>query len=316
VWNQFGLDKGRSRNLGMCGVWYGASRVRRGGNRTSLPISNKRSAHVNGLTSLGNPLRLATLPNASAYHWSMPDGGSRPPKWAYEELVLACDLVMQNGQRSLSAEHPKVIELSELLRKMTIYPAAGRPDNFRNPNGVGRKTADIATALPGYAGVPTHGGALDKEVISEFIAKPDVMHNLAEEIRGDLAHGEPPDLPVDVPYEDTGVLEGRYLLRLHAYRERKPGLRRRKIESVRARGLPLACEVCGFDFGRVYGERGDGYIECHHVDPLHVTGERSVRLADLALLCSNCHRMIHTKPPWPTPSELLAIMDAQRSGTK
>lgn len=132
--------------------------------------------------------------------------------------MLACDLVMQNGQRSMPAGHPKVIELSDLLRTMTIYPVAGRSANFRNPNGVGRKTADIATSLPGYAGVPTHGGALDKEVINEFIAKPDVMHNLAEEIRGRLAHGEPPDLPADVPYEDTGVMEGKYLLRMHVSR--------------------------------------------------------------------------------------------------
>jgi putative restriction endonuclease len=27
-----------------------------------------------------------------------------------------------------------------------------------------------------------------------------------------------------------------------------------------------------------------------------------------ALLCSNCHRMIHRKPPWPTPAQLRAII--------
>lgn len=258
-------------------------------------------------------MRLATLPDVSVYDERMPDGGSRPPKWAYEELVLACDLVMQNGERSLPAEHPKVIELSDLLQKMSIYPVTDRPSNFRNRNGVGRKTADIATALPGYTGVATHGGALDKKVINEFIAQPDVMHDLAERIRLEIAHGEPPDLPAEIGYEDASVMEGKYLLRWHAYRERKPALRRKKIENVLAKGGHLACEVCEFDFAHFYGERGQGYIECHHVEPLHVTGERSVRLADLALLCSNCHRMIHTKPPWPTPADLRDIVQVQQT---
>jgi 5-methylcytosine-specific restriction enzyme A len=31
-----------------------------------------------------------------------------------------------------------------------------------------------------------------------------------------------------------------------------------------------------------------------------------VSISDLALLCSNCHRMIHAKPPWPTPAELFS----------
>lgn len=106
-------------------------------------------------------------------------------------------------------------------------------------------------------------------------------------------------------------MEGRYLLRWHAYRERNPALRRKKITSVIAAGGSLACEVCEFDFGDFYGERGHGYIECHHVEPLHVGGERARGIRDLALLCSNCHRMIHTRPPWPTPAELRELIRRQ-----
>jgi predicted HNH restriction endonuclease len=28
--------------------------------------------------------------------------------------------------------------------------------------------------------------------------------------------------------------------------------------------------VCGFDFAQTYGDRGKGFIECHHIVPLHV----------------------------------------------
>lgn len=66
----------------------------------------------------------------------------------------------------------------------------------------------------------------------------------------------------------------------------------------------MACEGCGFDFGKVYGDRGAGYIECHHAVPLHASGETTTRLKDLVLLCSNYHRMIHRASLWLTPDEL------------
>jgi 5-methylcytosine-specific restriction protein A len=238
----------------------------------------------------------------------MPEAGRRAPDWEWDEIVLACDLVWQNGWQQLPAEDPQVIELSRLLGLMSIHPAEVRGDKFRNPNGVGRKTADLVTNRPGYPGKPTNGGRRDKDVIAGFLAKPDTMHAMAKSIRASVATGEPPDFPDDVGYEGESEMEGRYLLRWHAYRERNPALRRKKIASVKASGAALACEVCEFDFGEVYGERGQGFIECHHVEPLHVGGQKARTVRDLALLCSNCHRMIHTKPPWPTPLELRAVM--------
>jgi 5-methylcytosine-specific restriction protein A len=194
---------------------------------------------------------------------------------------------------------------------MSIHPDEVRGDKFRNANGVGRKTADLATNRPGYAGKATNGGRRDKEVIERFLLEPDVMHAMADSIRASVGTGEPPDFPSDVGYEGESELEGRYLLRWHAYRERNPALRRKKIKSVIEAGGSLSCEVCEFDFNDFYGERGQGYIECHHVEPLHVGGERARTIRDLALLCSNCHRMIHTRPPWPTPAELREIVRRQ-----
>ncbi|WP_421989133.1 HNH endonuclease [Roseococcus sp.] len=41
-----------------------------------------------------------------------------------------------------------------------------------------------------------------------------------------------------------------------------------------------------------YGERGRGFIECHHTRPLHTLrpGDKT-KIADLVLVCSNCHWM-------------------------
>lgn len=90
----------------------------------------------------------------------------------------------------------------------------------------------------------------------------------------------------------TGI-EGRQHLVEHLDRERRPELvKAKKDAAMRATGK-LACEVCGFDFPSRYGPLGDGYCEVHHRVGLGVGGEKKVGLRDLAIICSNCHRMIH-----------------------
>ena len=136
---------------------------------------------------------------------------------------------------------------------------------------------------------------------------------MATRIRELLTGSEARDsaLP-DLDTDDIAAGEGGLALRAHLRRERDPKLRRKKIADTRRRGLPIACEVCTFDFGHVYGRHGLDYIECHHRTPLHVTGETRTRLADLALLCSNCHRMIHRTKQWLTVEELQNLVAGQR----
>jgi 5-methylcytosine-specific restriction protein A len=237
------------------------------------------------------------------------------PDWARDEIILACHLVMKNRWKGLDAGDSRVIELSELLQLLPIHAEADRNEKFRNPNGVARKTFDIATRHPDYRGKPTNGGALDIEVLHEFLARPEEMTEAAQLIRQGLTTGELQALSVtgDEELDDYSAPEGRLLMRRHMARERNRGLRKRKIESVLKQGGRLYCEACGFDFETVYGERGAGYIECHHVVPLHEAGEGRTKLKDLALICANCHRMIHRRAPWPTPKELRAIIEGQQS---
>ncbi|MEV6744057.1 HNH endonuclease [Streptomyces sp. NPDC051080] len=54
-------------------------------------------------------------------------------------------------------------------------------------------------------------------------------------------------------------------------------------------------------------------MECHHVLPLHVAGEGHTKLSDLALICANCHRMIHRRAPWPTPGDLRASIEQKNA---
>jgi len=76
---------------------------------------------------------------------------------------------------------------------------------------------------------------------------------------------------------------------------------------LRAEGR-LACEVCGFDFAEVFGDLGQDFIECHHKVPLSRSEETKTKLRDLAVVCSNCHRMLHRRQPWPAVEELRAVV--------
>ena len=52
-----------------------------------------------------------------------------------------------------------------------------------------------------------------------------------------------------------------------------------------------------FTFEKVYGKRGMDFIEAHHSKPVSDMKEGDkTKLEDIAMLYSNCHRMIHRKP--------------------
>jgi 5-methylcytosine-specific restriction enzyme A len=92
-------------------------------------------------------------------------------------------------------------------------------------------------------------------------------------------------------------------------RERNQKLAAKRKQGAMSKTGLLACEACGFDFAAAYGRRGEGFIECHHTVPLHelAPGSRT-KLTDLALLCANCHRIVHRKAPWLTMDELRAAL--------
>lgn len=100
--------------------------------------------------------------------------------------------------------------------------------------------------------------------------------------------------------------EGNPKLVVHFRRERDPAIRKAKLAVVLEATGALACEVCGFDFADRYGETGRGFAECHHIRPL-AAGVRETRLEDLAVVCANCHRMVHL-PSVPIDLEVLRGM--------
>ena len=114
--------------------------------------------------------------------------------------------------------------------------------------------------------------------------------------------GDPPHLPELIRSNSDSIVEftdveGRRRLILHHRIERSRQLVQRKKASVLQHTGRLACECCGFDFATTYGPAGVGFCECHHVQPLHTLQQETIStLDDLAIVCANCHRMLHNIP--------------------
>lgn len=90
---------------------------------------------------------------------------------------------------------------------------------------------------------------------------------------------------------ETSAIEGRLLLASHFIRERnKEIVKRRKKNAIK--NNTLICEVCDFSFIQKYNVN---FIECHHIEPIGNGRVRDTREEDLALVCPNCHRMLHRK---------------------
>lgn len=91
--------------------------------------------------------------------------------------------------------------------------------------------------------------------------------------------------------------EGKEKLRLHKIRERDQQLIIDAKKRFKKKYGQLFCEVCGYKFEKVYGERGKDFIEGHHKKPVHEMKEGdTTKVEDIGMLCSNCHRMIHRHP--------------------
>ncbi|HCD9233339.1 TPA: HNH endonuclease [Elizabethkingia anophelis] len=221
------------------------------------------------------------------------------PKWHRDELILTLNLYYKLDSSLFTKTNPEVIELSKLLNKLPIHSEKERKQDFRNPSGVAMK-------LNNFVAIDPHNknkgldrfSKLDKETFDEFYNKRNELERITnlilslfdkEEVISKLYHIE---LETDNFVKEG--FEGEIIFKLHKVYERDNKL----IESKKKYNLQetgrLECEVCEFDFFKIYGELGKGFIECHHTKPLSTyESKQKTELKDLALVCSNCHRMLH-----------------------
>ena len=238
------------------------------------------------------------------------------PDWVRDELILTLNLYLKHRPNPPGKTSREVLGLSKLLNRLgeRLFPPSERSKTFRNPSGVYMKLMNLRSLDEEYTRSGKKGliggGDADEDVWKEFAGDSErcakvalaIETSLEEPIEGALA-----DDSVDNGVDEAA--EGRVLTGKHVRRERNPKLVKRKKQQAMKKAGKLLCEACGFDFGARYGERGTGFIECHHTKPLFSLVEgATTHLKDLALVCANCHRIIHRGKHWLTLEELKAML--------
>ncbi len=139
------------------------------------------------------------------------------------------------------------------------------------------------------------------------LSEESVILALSELQSKNIAIQSVPSLP-DIDFS-ASVSEGERRLVSHLKRERNRAVVEAKKAAVLNSKGNLSCEVCGFDFSSFYGSLGVGFCEVHHLNPLSGSDEFvTTTLADLAVLCSNCHRIIHRSDPMLSVAELSEVV--------
>lgn len=223
----------------------------------------------------------------------------KSPNWHRDEIILALDLYYSLEPKEMDNKNPKIIQLSEFLNILPIHNARFHNHKFRNPNGVGLKLSNFKAIDPDFTGKGMDRfSKQDKEIFFEFKEKINELKSIANQIKNTVSNNEINQKLYTVTNEDDDEVncakEGRVIYKLHKLRERGSKLSKKKKEEYFKQNGKLDCEICGFDFVKKYGEIGKGFMEAHHIIPLSkINGETQTELNDLALVCANCHRMLH-----------------------
>jgi len=230
-----------------------------------------------------------------------------------QELIIPALEVMYS-------KYPNNVNTSELIKQLTdkMHPIghngdiiAGRQDTYFSQKIRNLKSHNTLTR-PRYA--IYHNGLweitkIGKQYLDEFYTN---TKKIAQSL---VDQGIKIPDKKNISTEDMHnqiIEEGAMDRRTVNQRRRSSFLRKKAIETFkRNHGDKIFCEVCDFNFQKVYGKLGNDFIEIHHTDAIHTRDIEGSKLSlqkaleKVNLLCSNCHRMVHRKKSKMLPVEEL-----------
>lgn len=223
----------------------------------------------------------------------------RQPDWTREQHIVALDFYLRHREKMPSVGSDDIRKLREIIQAIGRAVGHKVEGTYRNAAAVYAELWIFRDLDPAYRSTGRRGlpGAshIAREVWNEFANDPKEGASLAAVIISEL-NNIAAGAGAASESDEVGAWEGSILARVHRGRERDQALVKRKKAQVLKTLGALICEVCSFNFATVYGERGADFIECHHKTPLALLiGRSETKLSDLALVCANCHRMIHAK---------------------
>jgi 5-methylcytosine-specific restriction enzyme A len=216
--------------------------------------------------------------------------GHGNPKWTWDETLLALDLYVDCGRSIPSSEDPRVKELSRLLRTLPHHAIASRQPTFRNPDGVVFKLQNLRQLATGKG--LGNVSATDRKIWAEYGSKLQSVKQVASRIRQAIELSDALSSEQDNDDDQVEFAEGGVFTAIHRRRERNRNIRKRLIAARKKKGQ-LQCEMCqSLPWARNVTLEAASF-EAHHVVPVAAALERKTRLSDMALLCANCHRLLH-----------------------
>ena len=209
-------------------------------------------------------------------------------------------------RRGLSEEHLAMLRVHWAAPRRTVSMAQlARAANYPEGYYANIQYGSLARRIARFAGIKITPQRIALNAVATwsddsrdprghfaFTMRPELASALE---KAGLTEGA---LPPEESNDIAEFVEGEIWEAIVQHRRREQRLRSAKIADV-LRTSPngrLRCEVprCGFDFEAVYGSTGAGYAHVHHLKPLASrTAPERTRLADLAVVCANCHAMIH-----------------------
>lgn len=216
-----------------------------------------------------------------------------------------------------------------IIYKNTIYKSCpkcskilGEHCYYRMPDEFGvtpkRITADNPMGIQSYCQkcrgnyIGPHQGALScaflldsgGTIINNTRSIPELIEKIQNEELENYGGKIPEELEVSVA--DTLSEGQKTTITVNAY-ERNEKARKRCIEYYkRLNNGVVKCEICGFEFGKIYGEQFKEKIHIHHIKEISSIG-REYQIDpehDLLPVCPNCHLIIHSKIPAYLPDEM------------
>lgn len=216
--------------------------------------------------------------------------GQGNPDWTEEETILALDVYLSSGRKAISKHDPRISELSALLHRIPWPTDTTKNDRFRNRAGVYMKLMNLRSVDLGRG---LRNTTTDRAVFAKYGNQSEIVSRLASKIRAEIL-GESALLAAELQLDDddTPYPEGRILTAMHRRRERNPKLRQKLISRRKKQGA-LHCEMCKWGVSFPLPHYIPAALEAHHLVPLSAMDAQQTRVDDLALLCANCHRLIH-----------------------
>jgi hypothetical protein len=160
--------------------------------------------------------------------------------WTREEIILAMDLYLTADTPDYGpfpdVGSPEIIELSDLLKRLSAYPPERQGEKYRNPPGVYLKLMNLrAIQTDGVHGMNAYS-QLDAAVWREYADNPSRLHSEAAAIRARLEEGviqpakarsEIEDVDIEQQHTETFMVSPSGVQRLTERAEQKLVLRYR-----------------------------------------------------------------------------------------